>query len=124
MLGFDFIFVFVFGFVMVCFVFVIVNGIAEWNRNNHSPRLTIHAVVISKRTKVTHNHHAAMGDSTGAHGYHSTASTFYYITFQSDSGDRMELRVKSGDYGMIAQGDEGSLTFQGTRFLNFQRKLI
>ena len=33
----------------------------------------------------------------------------------------MELSVKSSEYGMLAEGDSGRLTFQGTRFLGFER---
>ena len=61
------------------------------------------------------------GDITGARGTHMTSSTSYYVTFQVESGDRMELSVKSSEYGMLAEGDSGRLTFQGTRFLGFER---
>ncbi len=49
------------------------------------------------------------------------ASTRYYIAFQVESGDRIELSVSGADYGMLAEGDQGRLTFQGTRFLSFDR---
>ena len=61
------------------------------------------------------------GDITGAHGYYSTSSTSYYVTFQVESGDRMELCVDGTEYGMLAEGDCGKLTFQGTRYLGFER---
>jgi hypothetical protein len=34
----------------------------------------------------------------------SSASTWYYVTFQVESGDRMELAVRGSDYGMLAEG--------------------
>ena len=43
------------------------------------------------------------------------------LTFQVDSGDRMELSVTGQEFGLIAEGDTGKLTFQGTRFLGFER---
>lgn len=43
------------------------------------------------------------------------------MTFQVESGDRMELQVKGTDYGMLAEGDRGKLHFQGTRYLGFER---
>ena len=47
--------------------------------------------------------------------------TSYYVTFQVESGDRMEFEISDMEYGMLAEGDSGELTFQGTRYLNFQR---
>ena len=32
-----------------------------------------------------------------------------------------EFLVSGTEYGMLAEGDSGELTFQGTRYLNFQR---
>ena len=55
------------------------------------------------------------------HGFHSTISTSYYATFQVESGDRMELSVTGTEYGLLAEGDRGKLTFQGTRYLGFER---
>ena len=52
--------------------------------------------------------------------YCTTDST-YYVTFQVESGDRMELRVSGPEYGMLIEGDHGTLTFQGTRYLGFER---
>lgn len=48
-------------------------------------------------------------------------STSYYITFQVESGDRMEFLVPSAEYGLLVPGDRGRLTFQGTRYLGFAR---
>jgi hypothetical protein len=47
----------------------------------------------------------------------------YFVTFQVESGDRMELVVNGSEYGMLAEGDFGELIFQGTRYLSFTRKL-
>ena len=47
--------------------------------------------------------------------------TIYYATFEFISGDRLELRVSGEEYGMLAEGDAGVLTFQGTRYLGFER---
>lgn len=107
--------------VIAVFAFVIVRGIAEWNRNNHSPRLDVEAAVVAKRTDVSHYHHPNTGDATGFHGFHTSTSTTYYATFQVASGDRLELRVSGREYGALAEGDKGTLSFQGTRYLHFSR---
>lgn len=52
---------------------------------------------------------------------YTTSSSTYYVTFQVESGDRMEFAVSGNEYGMLVEGDKGSLTFQGTRYLSFLR---
>lgn len=110
-------------FVMVIGFFIVsaVKGISTWDKNNHSPRLSVPAVLVSKRTEVTHHSHANAGDATGAHGYSTSSSTWYYATFQVESGDRMEFSIDGPEYGMLAEGDRGTLSFQGTRYLSFER---
>lgn len=113
---FPFFFFAVFGMVLIVLVVTLVRGIGEWHKNNNSPRLTVPAKVVAKRTSVSHGHHH------GANGHmHTTSSTWYYVTFEVESGDRMELGVSGSEYGMLAEGDSGKLTFQGTRYLSFER---
>ena len=94
--------------------------VSSLNTLYQSPRLTVPAVVVTKRTEVSH-HHANAGDASGAHGFHTTSATWYYVTFQVESGDRMEFAVGGTDFGMLAEGDHGNLSFQGTRYLSFER---
>lgn len=110
---------FVVVFMFIAFAFVQV--ISTWNKNNHSPRLTVPAIVVAKREKITHQQHAHAGDMDGAHGFHTTTNTTYYVTLQVESGDRMEFHVLGTEYGMLAEGDSGRLSFQGTRYLPFER---
>ena len=119
--AFNIMFTIMFVLVIGVFIVTIVKGISTWNENNHSPRLTVTAEVVSKRTDVTHHSHANAGDMTGAHGYHTSSSTWYYVTFQVESGDRMEFSVSGSEYGMLADGDKGNLSFQGSRYLSFER---
>ena len=99
-------FILVFGI----FIVTIIRGIGQWNKNNNSPRLTVPASVVSKRMNVSHHH-----------DHHTHHSTSYYVTFQVDSGDRMELHMTGQEYGMLVEGDKGNLMFQGTRYLGFER---
>lgn len=109
---FPLVFLLVLGIILV----QIIGGIGQWHKNNQSPVLDVEAVVVSKRTSVSTHHHDA---GNGAmHMYHDTT---YYVTFQFHSNDRMELRVSGSQYGMLVEGDVGTLTFQGARFLDFQR---
>ena len=106
-------------FVLVIGVFVVTigKGISQWNKNNHSPILDVEATVISRRADVTRHTHHHGNSNIPHHSY----STNYYVTFEFQSGDRMELHVPDQDYGMMIEGDHGILRFQGTRFLSFDR---
>ena len=113
---FDAIFSFIFPILFLLFIgmffFALISNLRTWNKNNHSPRLTVPATVVAKRTEVSRHH----TDNTMAHTF-----TTYYVTFQVESGDRMELTVCGSDYGMLVEGDIGKLSFQGTRYLGFER---
>lgn len=116
--GFEIMFFLITALVIGMFIVTFVKGISTWNKNNHSPRLTVDSRVVAKRTEVSHHHHGG----TGTNAVHNTSSTYYYLTFEVESGDRMEFLVSGNEYGMLAEGDYGKLTFQGTRYLGFERK--
>lgn len=113
-------FMLVFGLVICMFLVIFVKGISEWSKNNQSPRLTVDAELVAKRTNVSYHHHthAHAGGTGGIHGHTSTS---YYVTFQVESGDRMEFLVNGREYGLLLEGDRGKLSFQGTRYLGFER---
>ena len=114
---FSIMFSIVFIIVIGMFVVTAIKGIGQWNKNNNSPRLTVPATVVAKRTNVSHHNHAG---TNGLH-HHSTSTT-YYVTFQVESGDRMELHLSGHEFGMLVEGDKGKLSFQGTRYLGFERQ--
>ena len=112
-MGFDsfgIMFTLMFCLVFGVFIMTFARGIRQWNKNNHSPRLTVPATVVAKRTNISRHHN-----------HHSTHSTTYYVTFQVESGDRMELQLQGHEYGLLIEGDRGNVRFQGTRFLGFDR---
>lgn len=111
---FPFIFITTFIIVIGGFIFIAVRGISEWSKNNAAPRLTVQAKIIDKR-----EHRTSHRSQNGMRYYH----TYYYISFEVESGDRMELAVSGTEYGLLAAGDVGALSFQGTRFLSFERNL-
>ncbi|RKP56847.1 DUF2500 domain-containing protein [Cohnella endophytica] len=91
------------------FLFIIVKGLRIWLRNNASELRTVNCFVVDKRTEVW----GGSGDSS--------ATTNYYVTFEMDDRSRIELPVHGKQYGMLASGDQGALTYQGTRFKEFKR---
>ncbi|MFB7142615.1 DUF2500 domain-containing protein [Gottfriedia sp. NPDC056225] len=113
--GGDFLFTFGPIFIGIMFVIVlsiivisIIKGVSQWNKNNNSPKLNVKAKAIAKRT-------AVQG------GVENRSYSSYFVTFEVESGDRIEFQVKDAEYGMIVEGDNGELAFQGSRFLGFSR---
>ena len=119
---FSILFPLVFLVVLGMILFTMVGNLRTWSKNNASPRLTVSAAVVAQRMNVSRHHTANAGDMAGAHGYTATSATTYYVTFQVESGDRMELQLSGTEYGQLAEGDTGKLSFQGTRYLGFERK--
>jgi hypothetical protein len=110
---FPIMFILVLGVIIV----VVIKGISQWSHNNAQPKIPAEAKVVSKRASVSHH----QGNAGDVH-HHTMSSTTYYVTFEFASGDRLELHVPDREYGMIAEGDSGILTSQGTRFISFERR--
>lgn len=96
------IFIIVFGFI----IFSVLSSIKQGIKNNNSPLLTVPAEVVSKRIHVQGDH----------------SRTTYYVTFEVQSGDRIELIVEGFEYGKLVERDLGLLSFQGTRYISFERQ--
>lgn len=122
---FDLMFSIVPVFIVIVFVIVIgiivinvIKGISTWKYNNSQPVLTVPAEVVSRRSDVTGN----MSNAGAGNGIqHRHVLTTYYVTFEVESGDRLEFLVPDREYGMVVEGDSGKVTFQGTRYLGFVR---
>ncbi|WP_419881345.1 DUF2500 domain-containing protein [Peribacillus sp. B-H-3] len=107
----------IFVIIFVGIIFSLFMGLRQWKKNEESPRLSVPAIVKIKRTNVRrHTHHHDQNAPS-----HSS-STSYFITFEFESGDRSEFHVSGKEYGILAEGDTGTLTFQGTRYINYTRK--
>lgn len=110
------IFLVIFGVILAV---IIGSRLYIWNKNNHSPRENGKAKVVTKRMKVSGmgGHRirtSVMMDTT-------STSTRYFVTFELENGKRLEFSVNDGEYGMLAEDDTGELTWQGTRYLGFER---
>ena len=107
-------------FIGVVFVLVIgtilfraARGVAEWSHNNSLPVLSVPARVVSKRADTS----GRVWSNSGGR-----VSTDYYATFELGTGQRLEFGLAGSEYGLLAEGDEGTLTYQGTRYKGFQRR--
>lgn len=80
-------------------------------RNGAQPRCTASARVVKKRA----HHYEAMGRAGKW-----TPQTDYCITFRTEDGALLEFRLSARQYWRLEKGEKGLLTYQGTRFLQFQ----
>lgn len=110
--------------IMLTIVFVLMIGIiiyrlykeiTQSKKNHASPRLCVEATVVAKRQDVRIYH---VDNDMG-----NRARTKYYVTFQVESGDRMEFAMKGTEYGLLVEGDKGKLSFQGTKYEGFERTI-
>ncbi|MFF2877801.1 DUF2500 domain-containing protein [Gottfriedia sp. NPDC057991] len=117
--GFDifkiiaFVFPIIFVFVFAGIFFALVKGLKQWNFNNKQLKLIVTAKIVTKR--IDYIQRANTNQFT-----HS--STHYYVTLEVESGDRIEFQIDGFIYGQLVENDTGKLTFQGTRFINFERQ--
>lgn len=96
---------------LVLFIYIIAKNIGQFIENENSQVLTVAATIVDKRRR-THHHHS------NGHHHHSHS---YHITFETQDGEMIELRVKRYEYNELEVGDRGMLTHQGTRYKGFER---
>ena len=113
---FPILFLIIFTLVIGTFIITMVKGVSTWHKNNNSPRLVVNAVVSDKHEDVSYHHHNNNGM------VHTTSNTDYYVTFTVEGGERLVLAVDRQEYGYLVVNDQGKLTFQGTRYLGFERE--
>lgn len=114
---FPIVFMVMFVTVFIIFVITIVSKFKQNAYNKTQPVLTVEATIADKRSDhSTSHHHNTDGMS------HTSHYTHYYVTFQVESGDRMEFEVDDREFGMLVAGDRGRLTFQGTAYRGFTRQ--
>ena len=112
---FPYLFGIMFVTIFIIFVSILLSNLARKKQDDASPRLSVSAQVVSRRTEFLRS----SGRTDMALG---TGRTNYYVTFEVESGDRMEFQVEGTQYGLMVEGDRGRLSFQGKRFLSFTRQ--
>lgn len=115
---FPILFMIIFFIILGCFVVNIVSSIMQWSKNNKQPIVPTNATVVSKRLSISHHNNSA------ENGHMTSSSTTYFVTFEFENSQRVEFRVKGSEYGRMVEGDFGVLHFQGTRFIEFTRKIV
>jgi len=81
----------------------------RWSVEKRSPLGKAEARVVEKRTQFT--------------GVRPETQT-YYVTFEFPTGQRLELAVPGRESGVLVVGDQGTLAWQGPRYLGFAREVL
>jgi hypothetical protein len=76
-------------------------------------RRTVDAMIVKKRLSCDQHHH-------GVEVYTNHERTNYFITFQLEKTQRIELQVKESQYDLLFDGERGKLTYRGKRFIRFR----
>lgn len=101
-------FVVIFGIIVVRILAAVFKGMGNLAEDAGSPLLTETATVVAKRSEVE--------------GSRNTTDTTYYATFEFAGTQRIEMEVSGREFGLLAEGDCGALTHQGSRFQSFARQ--
>lgn len=80
------------------------------HKNNAAEEVRTRATVLSKRMNCDNIAHAHLRDG----------GMVFYATFRTGDGGTVELTMSRSQYGTLTQSSEGTLTYQGDRFLKFE----
>ena len=93
---------------MGVFIVLCLDNVITWYKNNHAPIEVVHAIVCDKKRNMTLN------------GLSATLNTFY-ASFRLENGEVKEFPIDSVAYYGLEEGQSGELTYQGSRFLRYDR---
>lgn len=113
------------GFFIVSFIsmFSIIIGLSlivilrQWIKNRRSPRIVSVAIILNKHIEKQYIHRKR----NASPGMHTRRMQIYYVLFKLESGEKIELRVNKIQYSELRKGYKGKLTFQGTKYIGFER---
>lgn len=104
------IFILIFGFLF----YRILTWLLEWHSNNNAEVIETRAKIVDKRQYSS--------VSGGFNDQPTSTSYTHFVTFEFPNQERLELKVKHKEFGLLVVGDEGVLNYQGTRFNSFSRQ--
>lgn len=98
---------------------LLVTVIVQEHKNKHAPKLTVNAVITSKRISNIRNNHSK---DVANQALYTVATTDFYVTFKFENGKKREFMIGPTEYGRLFKGEKGKLTYQGNRFLSFEKE--
>jgi hypothetical protein len=125
-------------FVLFFIVFLTIIGVFIWRvasvgrakaQAAAAPEVQAQARVVDKRVEMLgpgNASQAALGSSNIVRVPMGDDSAWqlYRITFEQAGGERFELSVPPEQYGLIVEGDAGTVTMKGGDLLSFNREVM
>lgn len=93
--------------VTVC---IVIAAIRRRRAQKAAPREIARAAVVSTERHIQHYRHSNFHDK------------HHYAVFRLEDGRELMLRIPEAEFERLQEGDQGELTWQGTRFLFFGRR--
>ena len=84
----------------------------RWAKDRLKPRRSVPARLAARRAEVR-KRKTSKGEFTTVH---------FCAAFETEDGERMEFSVSDDEYGRLAEGERGTLSYQGARYLGFERE--
>ena len=104
----------IFGIVILYFILTALKQTSGLNPKDRASGKSIQARVIGKRIREMIDPNAYYSGDTSC-----KPTRFYYVSVEGRNFERMELSVTSDVYNTVAEGTEGTLTYQGMSFVDF-----
>ena len=100
---------------LIVFLIILIRRNAKESAAEHVAGITIEASIFTKRTRKKRDPNTLPYDKE----YSYAATAFHYITFETRDCQRIELSVDAATYQRLSEGDTGTLTYQGSKYIDF-----
>lgn len=100
---------------LVVFVVILIRRNIKNNPKDHALGKSVGARVLSKRERKRQDPNISPYDRNLS----QVITHFYYITFETKNFERIELSVKGDVYHALTEDQTGTLTYQGSQFIDF-----
>lgn len=89
----------------------------QWIKDKRSPRVVTMATIADKQIL----ERRIRNQRTDAPGWETEIMYIHYIIFDLEGGEHLKLQVSKIKYDKLKKGTSGKLTFQGKRYINFEK---
>ena len=100
---------------LTVFVILMLRRNHKSNPKEHAAGKTVKARVLSKRERKRRDPNISPYDRNLA----AVITNFYYITFETKNFEHIELSVTGEVYHALPEDQVGTLTYEGSRFIDF-----
>lgn len=100
---------------LIVFVILMIRRNVKENPKERADGKSVAARVISKRERKQRDPNISAYDQNRSNLF----TYFYYVTFELKNYERIELSVRGDIYHSIVEDQTGTLTYQGSQFIDF-----